>query len=275
MELLTILLTGLLGLLSPVGVALEAIATNQIRSQLVSADELQVRIDNAPSHQVLQGRVQRLRLAGRGVVPVAGVRLAVLEVETDPIAVNPRQLRGGQVRLERPLQAGVRLVLTEADLNQALRSPFVTERLQSFSFALSPGQPQQRYRLVNPQVDLLPARTVDPLPAASRLRLQVALQSIGQPAAPGLLLQIETGLSVLGGRQVQLSQPSIIANGQAVPAALLQPLIDGINRQLDLQTLESSGVLARLLKLEVEDEQINLAAFVQVRPEALAARGDR
>lgn len=65
MEFLTILLSALLGIVSPAGFVLDRVAETAIRNQLDSAEELSVRIDNTPSYRALQGRVDRVRIAGR------------------------------------------------------------------------------------------------------------------------------------------------------------------------------------------------------------------
>jgi len=55
----TIILSGLLGLVSPVGSVIDRTAENAIRSRFEKVEQLQVRVDNAPSYQLLQGKVQR------------------------------------------------------------------------------------------------------------------------------------------------------------------------------------------------------------------------
>ena len=78
MEFLTILLSSLLGLVSPTGLVTEKVANNVVRSQFSKVEQLQIRIDNPPSHQLLQGKVQRIRMAGRGLqLKQLDIRLAV------------------------------------------------------------------------------------------------------------------------------------------------------------------------------------------------------
>lgn len=94
MELLTIVLSGLLGLIAPVGLVIDRTAENVIRSQFASVKQLQVRVDNAPSYQLLQGKVQRVRFAGRSLqLKQQNLQIAALELETDAIELDPRTLR--------------------------------------------------------------------------------------------------------------------------------------------------------------------------------------
>jgi LmeA-like phospholipid-binding len=264
MELLTILLSALLGILSPVGVVVDNVAARAIRDQLNSAEDLAVRVDNAPSYQLLQGRVDRIRIAGQGLFPVAGVRIAALEVETDPIAVNSSNLRRGQLQLEQPLQAGVRLVLNQDDLNQALRSPAVRNLLQNLNLGqLGAGSAAQGYEVVDPQIEL----------TSDRIQLQAVLQEISRDqttTATGeqLAIVLESGLSVQSGHQIQLVNPTVSINGQAIPGGLIQGLAAGLSRQFDLQNFQANGITARILQLEITPGQLQLAVFVRVEPGA-------
>ena len=85
MEWLAIILSGILAAISPAGVILDRLAADALRSQVAGVEELAVRIDNTPSYQVLQGKIQRVRLASRGLEPIPQLRLAVLELDTDPL----------------------------------------------------------------------------------------------------------------------------------------------------------------------------------------------
>lgn len=93
MEFFTLLVSGLLGLVTPVGLVVDRTAENAIRSQLAQVEQLQVRVDNAPTHQLLQGKVERVRVAGRSLqLKWQEVRIAALELETDVIELEPRSL---------------------------------------------------------------------------------------------------------------------------------------------------------------------------------------
>ncbi|MEO1126628.1 MAG: DUF2993 domain-containing protein, partial [Cyanobacteria bacterium J06639_16] len=170
MELISILLTSVLALISPVGIVVDQLAVNAIRNQLIAADELAVRVDNAPSFQLIEGKVDHIRIAGRGLVPLEDLRIARVEIETDTVDLDLARLRQGEVLLDAPFQAAVNVELTEQDLNQFLASPTVTTRLSDLRFNLLPGSREAetlRYRLNNPELDFLDN---------NRLRLQVDLQ---------------------------------------------------------------------------------------------------
>ncbi|HEY9618463.1 MAG TPA: DUF2993 domain-containing protein [Microcoleaceae cyanobacterium] len=255
MDILTIVLSSLMALVSPVGVVADNVAAAAIRKQLAAVEELQVRIDNTPNYQIIQGKADRIRVAGRGVFPINDLRLAVVELETDPVNLNRRRLQRGKFRLQEPLRAGVRLVVTEVDINRALRSPNVLKRLQKLAGNVL-GDQAGHYKLQNSQVEFLDNH---------RVRLQTELQSEG--SAERLAIQLESGLEIVAGRQLRLLQPTVQLNGEPVPETILAAMLDRLPEKLDLQQLESSGITARVVQFKLDSDRVELAAFVQVIPE--------
>lgn len=256
MEFFTIFLSSLFGLISPTGLVVESAAQKVVRSQFAQVEKLQVRIDNAPTHQLLNGQVERIRVAGRGLqLKQLEMRVAVLELESDPMDLNLRNLRAP--KLEQPLQALVRLVLNQQDINQALRSPKLTAKLRNLSINIL--QPQSRQALqvttrVNPHLELL---------ANNRLRFQVELT---QANTKSLVIRVETRLNLIARRQLQLLEPVIYVNEEKVPEQLVNAIANNLSKQLDLAILEIYGVQSRILKLQISPDKIEVAAFLRVDP---------
>ncbi|HEY9908019.1 MAG TPA: DUF2993 domain-containing protein, partial [Thermosynechococcaceae cyanobacterium] len=250
-------LSSLISLVSPTGGVVDKVAAQQIRSQLAAVEQLQVRIDNAPNYQLLQGKVDHLRIAARGVFPVEDVRLEVFELETDPIRVDRTRSRRRGFKLEQPLRAGVRLALKQADLNQALRSPSVTARLRRLGAGAIRDRDLrrqvQRYELVDPQVDFLENQ---------RVRVQLTIQEPNNPTK--LKILAESGIEVVAGRQIRLLQPVARVNDEEVPSEVMSTIVDGVFERLDLRQLEAEGVTLRILQFQLSPRQADLALFVQV-----------
>ena len=260
MELITILLSGLLGLLAPIGLVSDRLATRAIRDRLDSAETLAVRIDNAPSYQLLQGKVQRVRIAGRGIVPQPDLRIAALELETDAIALNPASVRQGKPQLEEPLQAGVRIEISEADVNLFLQSAATKARFQEMSFNLpsNGSQAAEPYNVKKVQVNFL---------ANNRLKVKAVLQ--GQRSGTQSRITAESGFVVISGRQLQLVDPQVKFGETAVPTEIVMLLATGLIQQLDLSRLEESGLTSRVLNFQIQDDRLDLAAFVRIEPKFL------
>lgn len=263
MEIVTIVLSSLLLLISPVGIVVDQVAENAIRDRLAGAESLDVRIDNGPSYQLLQGKVSKVRIAGRGISPIEGLRFDVAELETDPIDLAFRPLRRGEVVLDEAFQGAAHLVLTEVDVNTFLRSPFVQERLSKITIGgLSPAQARERdrYRIANPTVDFL---------ENGRIQVTVDLEDLVTPEG-SLFLEAEVGLSIAGGDRLMLMEPTVTANGQPVPPRLIGALLGDFSERLSLQQFEEQGLTARFLDFEVQPDSIDLAMWVRVDPSVTA-----
>ncbi|MBW4501152.1 MAG: DUF2993 domain-containing protein [Scytonema hyalinum WJT4-NPBG1] len=259
MEFFTLLVSGALGLVTPVGLVVDQAAVAAIRSQLAQVEQLQVRVDNAPTHQLLQGKVERVRVAGRSLqLKWQEIRIAALELETDAIELEPRSLGKGRPKFKRPLQAGVRLVLTQQDINKLIQSPQFIALLQKLK--INTGNSSNTgynsvYNFVNPNVKFL---------ANNRLSLQVELQEKGLEKP--LLIRVESGLNIVGGKNIQLVDPIVAANGEEVPPQFVNAIVNNINKRLDLENLEGDGLQVRILKLNMRPEELEIAAFLRVEP---------
>ncbi|MDX2099783.1 MAG: DUF2993 domain-containing protein [Leptolyngbyaceae cyanobacterium bins.59] len=262
MEVVTVLFTGLIALITPAGYVVDRGLEGAIRSQFKTVEQLQVRVDNAPSYQIIQGKADRVRIAGRGLFPIPELRIAALELELDRVELDPSSL-GQRPRWTRPLQAGVRVVLTQTDLNQALRSPALTAQLRNLAISL-PNFPQaqqvQRYDFLNPQVTFL---------HPNRFRFQVEFQEQGFPDK--LLITLEASINVVAGSQIQITDPIARVNNELVPDRIVNSFVNGVNQQFDLRRLEISGLTVRVLKFNLKaGQEVELAAFVRAEANQMA-----
>ncbi|MEM6451468.1 MAG: DUF2993 domain-containing protein [Cyanobacteria bacterium P01_D01_bin.105] len=256
MEFVSVLLSGLLLLISPVGIVVDQVAEEAIRSRLADVESLDVRVDNGPSFQILQGRVDRVRIAGRGIVPIPGLRVELADFETDPIDLDFRSLRRGSVVLDEALQGALHLGLTEEDVNTFIRSPLVTQRLREVkigSLNQAQARERERYAINNPAIEFL---------ADNRLRVSVELVDLVQEGT--LFIEAESGLSISQGDRLTLIGPVLIVNGQPAPDRLVKALLGDINERLSLQRLEEQGITARVINLAVEPGSLDLSLWVRV-----------
>lgn len=259
MEFLTILLSGVLGLVAPVGLVVDRTALNAIRSELNQAEALVVRVDNAPSYQLLQGKVERVRIAGRGLkLKQQDIRIAALDLETDPIDLEPGSLGHRQLKLRRSFQAGVHLVLEQQDINQALQSEAVLAILSELDIPQFGANEDSdaKAKFVNPRVELL---------ANHRLRFQVELTAAREQP---LAILVESGIGVASGRKIQLVEPVVYVNQEAVTGQFVNAIATNLNKQLDLSSLEMYGLGARILQLKVNPQKLEIVAFLRVEPSA-------
>jgi hypothetical protein len=259
MELFAGLLTTVLGIAGAPGIAIDKIATDFLRGQIVRADVLEVRVDNAPNYQILLGNVDRIRVAGRGVYVLDFLRIDQVDLETDPISIDPNVLQSGKIVLRRPLQAAVRVVLRSEDINTALRSPTIQSSFKSLSIDITgTNRNPEIIDLINPEVTFL---------EGDRIRLAATLQSQPKPTQPKpspLNVSVNAELKTIGGTKLQIVNPRIELEGTPVPEKIAQAFAQGLNKVLDLRQLESKGITARVLKLEFTEGKMQVIGFAKM-----------
>jgi hypothetical protein len=259
MELLAGLLTSVLGLAGAPGLVIDRIATDFLRGQIVRADSLEVRVDNAPNYQILLGNVDRIRVAGRGVYVLDFLRIDQIDLETDPISIDPNALQSGKIVLRRPLQAAARVVLKSEDVNKALRSPTIQSSFKSLSIDITgTNKNPEILDLVNPEVTFL---------EGDRLRLSASLQSqptATKPKPTKLNVSVNAELKTIGGTKLQIVNPRIELEGTPVPDKIANAFAQGLNKVLDLRQLESKGIFARVLKLELTEGKMQVIGFAKM-----------
>ena len=259
MELFAGLLTTVLGLACSPGIAIDKIATDFLRGQIVRADVLEVRVDNAPNYQVLLGNVDRVRVAGRGVYILEFLRIDQIDLETDPISIDPNVLQSGKVVLRRPLQAAVRVVMRSEDVNTALRSPNVQTSFKNLSIDITgTNKNPEILDLIDPEITFL---------EGDRLRLAASLQSKPTPAKPNpskLDVSINAELKTIGGTRLQIINPKIELSGTPVPERIAKAFTEGLNKVLDLRQLESKGITARVIRLELTEGKMQVIGFAKM-----------
>jgi hypothetical protein len=260
MELIIAVLTAAMAMVSPIGAAVDQLAEDALRDQVARAEELHVRIDNVPTYQILNGRVEHVRIAGRGVFPrqFPDLRIDSIDLETDVVDVDFNSLRRGALKLDEPAQAALNLGLQADDLNHFLQSPLVQGWLNDLRFTL-PGpegeRERNRYGLVAPSLEFLDG---------DRFRVVVDLQDrVAQEVIP---ITIELGLEFVNGHQLKLIDPAITIAGEAAPPQLITSLVAGAEDQLTLRTLEASGITARVLAFEIRQNRLDVAIFARVEP---------
>lgn len=260
MELITIILSTLMGVVGTGGVVVDTLAEAALRDQVAEAESLQVRIDNVPNYQLINGRIEQARIAARGIETrqLPGLRIDSIDLETDAVDVDLSRLQQGELVLDEPAQAALRLRLKASDLNAFLQSPLMQGWLDTLQFSLPGaigGREQNRYGLVNPSLEFL---------AGDRFRIVVDLQD--RVADENIAIVLDLGLQVLNGHRFALVDPQITVDGEATPPQLLESFVQGAQERLTLRLLENSGITARVINFKVRDNELDIAIFARIEP---------
>lgn len=107
--------------------AISQVVQAGLASQLDDVEDLSVDI-RTDLAKAAQGKVDSVSVSGKGIA-VQNIRLQALEVQTDQVALNPLSALFGNLKLEHSVDAKARVLLTEADANQALNAPAIVTRI--------------------------------------------------------------------------------------------------------------------------------------------------
>jgi hypothetical protein len=275
MELSALVLSGLLTILANGGWILDTVVSKTLQEQVISVEEQAIRIDNTPSYQIAQGKIDRVRIATRGVVLKPNLRIDTIELETDAIAIDlnnfePSKLQSLSASLLKPLQGVGKIIVTEADLTAALQSSAVKQQLQQALnnlIAQRAGNSTIAYQISSLQLELQPDNQV-------KINLELRRFGNNLESTSKLAINLEFGIKVLGGKQIQLTQPIGTVNNRPMSSRLLQGFATGLSDRLDLTQLESQGIFARLLQLEITADQIELIAFARMETKQTATNSN-
>ncbi|MGB5635743.1 MAG: DUF2993 domain-containing protein [Waterburya sp.] len=279
MEILTIVLSSLLSLGSSGGLILDKIAQGRLRSQVIGVEQQAVRIDNRPNYQAVQGKLDRVRIANRGVKIKPGLRIDLVDVETDQVALKLAELDfnsidGLRKSLEKPASGAVRLILTETDLNQALQSPEVVTQLQANLnrlIARKAGSTNISYQLSDLHLELRPANRLQvkfklnrPRPTANMEPNRTAGTSSINNRSRELDIALELAFQVINGTALRLIDPQGTVNNRPMSSRLLKGFAEGISDRLDLNSLSADGIITRILQLEIDEDKLELISFIRL-----------
>lgn len=290
MQIFILILSSLISVLSPINFGIDKVAESTIRGQFKKVEQLKVRVDNTPVHNAIGGKIDKIRIAGRGLFPLEGIRIDTLEFETDPININVKALRKEKkTELQAPLGVGMRLVIREEDLISALKAPVVQQEIQKLLRGLTnsnskqaqaepsgeagrTGIPQRiqdlrtrldEYRILNPNVEFLPG---------GRIRLQVEIEEV--KSAQKFKVEAESGITFAEGQRLTLTRPVLKLNGEELPEQIIQAFATDLFNRFKLEQLSGlpgslgqvkwSQLTARVIKLEVKDKKLELVAFLRL-----------
>lgn len=270
MEIFTLLLSGLLSVLSGGGLFLDSLAQSQLSDELIRVEEQAVRIDNTPSYQLVRGKLERISIATKGLIIRPGLRIAALELQSDPLAfqqkLNPSSWDELRESLAQPASGAFKLVLSQADLNRAAASPQILTQIQTtLNRLLARGAGSAiSYQLSDLSLELHPQNRLAVSFQLSRPRTTITPRPgtyTSNNRSRELNITLELTINVSEGKTVQLIEPRGKVNGRPMSSRLLNGFAEGISDRLDLNSLEANGILARILQLEIDEDTLELVGF--------------
>lgn len=232
------------------GSALSTAAEVGLKSQLDSAETIDVTVE-AHAGQLVQGQLESVEIDGSGLVMKGDLRIEELHLETDAIAIDPLRAAFGKIELTRSTHASTEVVLTEDDMNKALASDYLRQKMQAVPLVVE-GQTK----------------------TAQVLDIAIRLLGEGKVFASALIQLSDEPDS----RQVSFTtQPVVRPDGQGVvlrdieyknepslPPEMTRCLAEQAARLLNFSNFALDGMTLLVEELRIEQTAIRMAGAAQI-----------
>ena len=231
--------------------------TSAIAALFKHAQKLEVNVRAEPVAKLLQGSVDGFDFIGQGLLMYSGLRVNAMELYVQAASIDFGAIFKGQLKLRRPTQATMRIVLSEDDLTASFNTPFLVKKLK---------QIEHQGKSLNFQ------NTQMALNADQSLRMQSTI-CLGGGADP-VNVDITAHLQIKDRRKIQFVDVTYGGNLHAVE--LGQTLTHHLNRLLDLDEFSLDGLELRIDQLRLRNKQITFYGVAQInhfpqRKEAVVA----
>lgn len=231
--------------------ALSEAAEMTILTQLDQVDNIDVNV-RTNLLKIVQGQADSVSVVGEGLVMQKDIRVHKMELHTDTIDINPLSAIFGQVQLNQPVDATARLVLTEQDINRALNSDYLREKLPNLELNVE-GQ----------MVTLKPQS------------LEIDLSTNAKISVKGSILLEEKAKSQTIGFTAVIcprthSQPLLLEafqcnDGQGISLEFAIALMHKAKELVNLPFFEWEGMAFRIKELEVQERKLIVQTEAYVR----------
>ncbi|HYW22199.1 MAG TPA: DUF2993 domain-containing protein [Nodularia sp. (in: cyanobacteria)] len=226
-------------------------AERRVSEKLDAAEQLDINVQTDVL-KIVQGQAEKVSVVGQGLVIKPDIRVQEIQLQTNHIAINPLSAIFGQIKLNEPVNAVARIVLTKTDINLALTSDLIRSLVENFPLNVD-GE------IINfePQhIDIF-------LPGDGKIGFN----------ATGLL-KSEENTRLLGVkltfRPRTNSHPILLENvtcteGEGISVELILGLIQKIKELVNLPFLHWEDIAFRIINMEVEQDRIILMIEANVK----------
>ena len=280
MELLVSIMSAILAIATSVNAVGDEVLKNKLESQIKSVDTIAVRIDNAPNHDILGGKVNRVRVATRNLQISQAIAFKVLELDVDGIDIKLKEWLQQDIlteidgvptlRLrelfEQPVNIASRAVLTQEQLDNMLQSPFINRTIRRRLQQTLNRIAEKNYRQEDFEISSFALDLIDENRIALRMKLSGFDPEDGSKDAE-LNVDFEFALEVIDGISFRLTEQQVFIDGEEVEPE--QGVL--VVAPVTLKALEEVGIKVRVLEWESNQDELELALFISANRFAATA----
>lgn len=230
---------------------LSQVAESSISNQLDKVEQIDIDVQTNIV-KIFQGQVDKISLAGQGLVIQENLRVQEIEVQTDSVAINPLSAIFGEIKLNQPVNAIARIVLTEADINSALTSEMIRGLLQNLELNVD-----------DEIVSFDPQHTQILLPGDGKIEIKgnVLLKETGDPR----LLDYSLILIPRQPSQTPMVQSFHCTRGKGISVELIIACMEKVKELIKLPYFEWDDMVFNLKEMEVQKGHLLVVVEAHVR----------
>lgn len=229
--------------------ALSKAAEVGLSTQLNEVEDLNVDIRTNPI-KLMQGELDSVAIEGRGMVMREDLRMEALQLDMGRVAINPLSAAFGKIELTRPTDATAQVVLTEADLNRALSSGYLHDKLQNLEMTVN-GEPTT--------IDVQQAEIF--LPGEGKLTFDAEIYT----HQTGETQQVRfTSLLRMSADGQNLALDELEYEGQSLSLDLINAFLAKITALMDLRNFHVEGMSLAMRTLEIGVGKMTIQADAHV-----------
>lgn len=226
------------------------VAETAISQQLDAAKNVHVDIQT-DFFKILQGQADAVSFEGQGLV-IKDIRVEEIKLQTDRVDVNPLSAVFGQVELNKPINASVQVVLTEADINHAMISKYVRSKWQNFDLNVD-GE----------TVSLKPQSIQIGFPDNGKIQCvgKVVVEEKNNTSQLGFIAVIRPRTH----QQPIILESFVCSEGEGINFDIAVALMKKIKELVNLAYFELDDIALRIQELVVQKGRITLTAQAHIR----------
>lgn len=223
--------------------ALDKVAEIALTSQMDQVDKVNVDIRTDPM-KLVQGKLDSVSITGEGMTMKQDLRAEAVGISTSSVAINPLKAVLGEIELTQPTDAQIQVLLTETDLNRALNSDFLSDKMKNLQMELE-GKPA----VIDVQQVTLQ------LPRSGEMALDATILQHGSTEAKQFSVVTKPSLKDDGHR---IGLEIVSVEGQGLSLEFVTALLEQVVELLDLRNFELDGCSFQLKDFDVQAGKVLL-----------------
>ena len=222
-----------------------------IANQLDEAKKLDVNVHTNPL-DLMQGEIDSVSVKGEGLVMKKELRAEKLRIETNSISINSIKAAMGNIELTQPTETRMLVVLKEEDLQNALNSEYLKNKLQNLEIECE----GEKIKVKIEQVKFM-------LLDEGKIGLDANVYLVGRDSHEKISLtavpEIDNEGNCINLKSVEYLE-SVNSNSEVAKA-----IIESAEEILDLRNFELDKMSLRVRKLDVKLGKLTIEADAEIK----------